>query len=156
MRREEALAFALGGGMNSIIVRDDETAATCIKWLRDNRAGRATFLPLNKLTVRRPGGKAVMTARQDGVVGFAFDLLDYDESIESAVKHAVRDTLIVRDMGTARRHMGGVRMVTLDGSITEASGAMVGGAVRGRRPQFGGNIASFFASCLDAVGALCN
>ena len=142
---EEALAFALGGGMNSIIVRDDETAATCIKWLRDNRAGRATFLPLNKLTLRRPGGKAVMTARQDGVVGFAFDLLDYDESIESAVKHAVRDTLIVRDMGTARRHMGGVRMVTLDGSITEASGAMVGGAVRGRRPQFGGNIAGMNA-----------
>jgi len=138
---EEALAYALGGGMNSIIVRDDETAATCIKWLRDNRAGRATFLPLNKLTIRRPGGKAIMTARQDGVVGFAFDLLEYDDSIESAVKHAVRDTLIVRDMGTARRHMGGVRMVTLDGSITEASGAMVGGSVRGRRPQFGGNIA---------------
>ncbi len=137
---EEALSYALGGGMNSIIVRDDETAATCIKWLRDNQAGRATFLPLNKLTVRRPGGKAVMTARQDGVVGFAFDLLEFDESIESAVKHSVRDTLIVRDMGTARRHMGGVRMVTLDGSITEASGAMVGGAVRGRRPQFGGNI----------------
>ncbi len=142
---EEALAYALGGGINSIIVRDDETAATCIKWLRDNIAGRATFLPLNKLTVRRPGGKAVMTARQDGVVGFAFDLLDYDETIESAVKHAVRDTLIVRDMGTARRHMGGVRMVTLDGSITESSGAMVGGSVRGRRPKFGGNIAGMNA-----------
>ena len=137
---EDALGYALGGGMNSIIVRDDETAATCIKWLRDNQAGRATFLPLNKLTVRRPGGKAVMTARQDGIIGFAFDLLEFDESIESAVKHSVRDTLIVRDMGTARRHMGGVRMVTLDGGITEASGAMVGGAVRGRRPQFGGNI----------------
>ena len=142
---EEALGFALGAGMNSIIVRDDETAATCIKWLRDNQAGRATFLPLNKLTLRRPGGKAVMTARQDGVIGFAFDLLEYDESIESAVKHSVRDTLIVRDMGTARRHMGGVRMVTLDGSITEATGAMVGGAVRGRRPQFGGNIAGMNA-----------
>ena len=142
---EEALSYALGGGMNSIIVRDDQTAATCIKWLRDNSAGRATFLPLNKLTVRRPGGKAVMTARQDGVIGFAFALLDFDDSIEAAVKHAVRDTLVVRDMGTARRHMGGVRMVTLDGSVTEASGAMVGGAVRGRRPQFGGNIAGMNA-----------
>jgi chromosome segregation protein len=150
---DEALAYALGGGMNSIIVRDDTTAATCIKWLRDNRAGRATFLPLNKLTVRRPGGKAVMTARQDGIVGFAFDLLDYDSSIEAAVKHAVRDTLIVRDMGTARRHMGGVRMVTLDGSVTEASGAMVGGAVRGRRPQFGGNIAGMSAVA-EAEGEL--
>lgn len=138
---DEALAYALGGGMNSIVVRDDEVAASCIKWLRDNRAGRAVFLPLNKLSFRSPGGRARMTERQDGVLGFAFELLEFDESVEAAVRHAVRDTLIVRDMGTARRHMGGVRMVTLDGSVVDASGAMSGGAIRGKRPQFGGNIA---------------
>ena len=100
---EEALAFALGGGMNSIIVRDDETAATCIKWLRDNRAGRATFLPLNKLTVRRPGGKAVMTARQDGVVGFAFDLLDYDEStrVILAGRDGSKGAALAAEMGSS-------------------------------------------------------
>ncbi len=142
---DEALAYALGGGMNSIVVRDDEVAASCIKWLRDNRAGRAVFLPLNKLSFRSPGGRARMTERQDGVLGFAFELLEYDESVEAAVRHAVRDTLIVRDMGTARRHMGGVRMVTLDGSVVDASGAMSGGAIRGKRPQFGGNIAGVAA-----------
>jgi len=144
---DEALAYALGGGMNSIVVRDDEVAAACIKWLRDNRAGRAVFLPLNKLSFRSPGGRARMTERQDGVLGFAFELLEFDESVEAAVRHAVRDTLIVRDMGTARRHMGGVRMVTLDGSVVDASGAMAGGAIRGKRPQFGGNIAG--AAALD-------
>ena len=137
---EEALAYAMGGGMNSIVVSNDEVADRCITWLRSNRAGRATFLPLNKLTTRRPQGKALMVARQPGVVGFASELLEYDESIEAAVINAVRDTLIVDNMDVARRHMGGVRMVTLDGSVVDGSGAMIGGHTRGRRPQFGGRL----------------
>ena len=91
-RDEEALAYAMGGGMNSIVVRDDETAASCISWLRKNNAGRATFLPLNRLQSRRPGGRSVMVSRQPGVVGFASELLDYDDSIELAVINVVRDT----------------------------------------------------------------
>jgi|GEM_PF-88798 len=140
-RHEEALAWSMGGGMNSIVVRDDETAAKCIAWLRKNDAGRATFLPLNKLQSRRPAGKAVMVSREAGVVGLAIDLLDFDPSIEAAVRNVVRDTLIVEAMDIARRHMGGVRMVTLNGGVVEASGAMVGGSSKGRRMQFGGKIA---------------
>ncbi len=139
-RDEDALAYALGGGMNSIVVRDDETAATCISWLRNKKAGRATFLPLNKLQSRRPGGRSVMVSRQPGVVGFAYDLLEYDPSIELAVMNVVRDTLIVEKMDVARRHMGGVRMVTRSGSVVEGTGAMVGGSQRTNRPQFGGKI----------------
>ena len=137
---EEALAYALGGGMNSIVVSNDEVADKCITWLRSNRAGRATFLPLNRLNTRRPQGKALMVARQPGVVGFASELLEYDEEIEAAVINAVRDTLIVDSMDVARRHMGGVRMVTLDGSVVDGSGAMIGGHTGGRRPQFGGRL----------------
>lgn len=140
-RDEEALAYAMGGGMNSIVVRDDETAAQCISWLRRNKAGRATFLPLNRLQSRRPGGRSVMVSRQPGVVGFASNLLEYDSSIELAVVSVVRDTLIVETMDVARRHMGGVRMVTRTGSIVEGSGAMVGGSTRTNRPQFGGKMA---------------
>lgn len=140
-RDEEALAYAMGGGMNSIVVRDDETAAQCISWLRQNKAGRATFLPLNRLQSRRPGGRSVMVSRQSGVVGFASDLLEYDNSIELAVINVVRDTLIVESMDVARRHMGGVRMVTRTGSVVEGSGAMVGGSARSNRPQFGGKMA---------------
>ena len=140
-RDEEALAYSMGGGMNSIVVRDDETAAQCISWLRKNKAGRATFLPLNRLQSRRPGGRSVMVSRQPGVVGFASDLLEYDNSIELAVINVVRDTLTVESMDVARRHMGGVRMVTRTGSVVEGSGAMVGGSARANRPQFGGKMA---------------
>ena len=136
---EEALAYALGGGMNSIVVSNDEVAASCIKWLGANGGGRATFLPLNKINASRAQGRALMVARNPGIIGFAHDLLDYDEEIETAVRFACRNTLIVQSMDVARRNMGGVRMVTLDGSIVEATGAMTGGSSnKGARPSFGG------------------
>ena len=53
MIHESALATAIGGGMTSLVVESDEDAAQAIRWLAENRAGRATFLPLNKLTNTR-------------------------------------------------------------------------------------------------------
>ena len=136
---EEALATALGNGLRSIVVRDDEVAAKCIKWLRQNSGGRATFLPLNKLKVSRPQGRTLLVARNPGIIGFAQDLLEYDQEVETAVIYASRNTLLVQSMEVARKNMGGVRMVTLDGSLIESSGAMTGGSSsRGNRPSFGG------------------
>ena len=125
--------------MNSIVVSDYKVAGSCIKWLRANGGGRATFLPLNKISASRAKGRALMVARNPGIIGFAHDLLDFDEAIETAVLFACRNTLIVQSMDVARRNMGGVRMVTLDGSIVEATGAMTGGsASKAARPSFGG------------------
>ena len=138
---ENALATAIGAGMQSIIVETDEVAARCIAWLRENKAGRATFLPLNKLQVRRPSGKALMLTKEDNIEGFAWELLDYDPRVELAIKYALKDTLLVANLSTARKHMGGVRMVTLKGDLTEAGGAMVGGNQRRNRVLFGGQIA---------------
>ena len=136
---EDALALALGNGLRSIVVMNDEVAASCIKWLRLNGGGRATFLPLNKLNVSRPQGRTLIVARNPGIVGFAHDLLDYDLEIDVAVKYASRNTLIVQSMDIARKNMGGVRMVTLKGDIIEGSGAMTGGSPPGSsRPSFGG------------------
>ena len=137
---EDALATAIGGGMNSIIVENDQVAAECIGWLRQNRVGRATFLPLNKIQVGRASGRAMMLTRQPGVVGFAWEMLDHDPRIETAVRYVLRDTLIVQDLSTARKNMGGVRMVTLQGGVTEAGGAMVGGSKVRLKVSFGGRI----------------
>ena len=136
---EEALSNALGGGLRSIVVTDDDVAAKCISWLRKNGGGRATFLPLSKLSVGRPQGRSLIVANNPGVIGFAHDLLDYDSEIDSAVRYAGRNTLIVQSMDIARRNMGGVRLVTFDGSVIESSGAMTGGsASRANRNAFGG------------------
>ncbi|MDG1548390.1 MAG: AAA family ATPase [Candidatus Thalassarchaeaceae archaeon] len=136
---EDALALALGNGLRSIVVTNDEVAADCIKWLQLNGGGRATFLPLNKLNVSRPQGRTLIVARNPGILGFAHDLLDYELEVDIAVRYASRNTLIVQSMDVARKNMGGVRMVTLKGDIIEGSGAMTGGSPAGSsRPRFGG------------------
>ena len=136
---EDALAIALGNGLRSIVVTNDEVAAECIKWLRLNGGGRATFLPLNKLSVSRPQGRTLIVSQNSGVLGFAHDLLEYDSEIDIAVRYASRNTLIVQSMDIARKNMGGARMVTLKGDIIEGSGAMTGGSpVGSSRPSFGG------------------
>ena len=120
------------------MVTDDDVAAKCIAWLRQNGGGRATFLPLSKLTTSRPGGRSLIVTNNPGVIGFAHDLLDYDSEIETAVRYAGRNTLVVETMEVARRNMGGVRLVTLDGSVIESSGAMTEGvASRGCRGTSG-------------------
>jgi chromosome segregation protein len=82
----------------------------------------------------------MMLTRQPGIVGFAWEMLDHDPRIETAVRYVLRDTLIVQDLSTARKNMGGVRMVTLQGGVTEAGGAMVGGSKVRLKVSFGGRI----------------
>lgn len=136
----DALATAVGGGMNSVVVESDQVAAEAMSLLKSRNLGRATFLPLNKMQSNRSSGKATMVANKPGVVGFAHELLDYDPRIATAVAYALRNTLVVDNIGTARRLMGGVRLVTLGGEITEPGGAMIGGSRQKMKAGFGGKI----------------
>ena len=149
---EQSLAVALGAGLRSIVVTDDDVAAKCIAWLRQNGGGRATFLPLNKLSINRPGGRSLIVANNPGIVGFTQDLLEYDPEIDTAVRYVSRNTLVVDSMEVARRNMGGVRMVTLDGSLIESSGAMTGGsAAKNFSNAFGGGSVSNSLNRLEAA-----
>ena len=136
----DALATAVGGGMNSVVVENDQFAAEAMALLKSRNMGRATFLPLNKMQANRASGKAAMSVNKPGVLGFAHELLDYDPRIATAVAYALRNTLVVDNIGTARRLMGGVRLVTLGGEITEPGGAMVGGSKQKMKTGFGGKI----------------
>ena len=71
-----------------------------------------------------------MTARKEGVLGFAHEMLDYDPRIDVAVRFALRNTLIVENLNIARQYMGGTRFVTIRGDVIESGGAMVGGSKR--------------------------
>jgi chromosome segregation protein len=136
-KHENALTVAAGMRMQSVVVEDDEAAAQCIGYLKKTKIGRATFLPLNKMRKGRPGGKALMAVRNDAAIGFARDLVKYDDRYEAAFWYAFGDTVVVKDLNTARKLMGGVRLVTMDGELTEASGAMMGGAIAKSMIRFG-------------------
>ncbi|WP_342303932.1 chromosome segregation protein SMC [Methanolobus sp. ZRKC5] len=120
-----ALGIAAGGRMQAVVVENDEDASRAISFLKQRRGGRATFLPLNKMESRRPYKNL---SDREGVVGYAIDLIDFDNKFEAAFWYVFRDTLIVDTLTNARRLMGGLRMVTLEGEVIEKSGAMVGGS----------------------------
>ncbi len=126
---ETALKVAAGGRMQSIVVDNDSVASRAIKFLKKNDAGRATFLPLNKMRRGRPRGKALRAVKDDNAVDFAIVLVDYEEKYENVFWYVFHDTVVMKDIDSAREQMGGVRMVTLDGEKIQKSGAMVGGTL---------------------------
>ncbi len=134
---QTALETAAGANLQAIVVEDDAVAAQCIELIKRNKSGRAKLLPLNKLVPGRPRGQALMKVKQQGCLGFALDLIDYNPRYQNAFWNVLGDTLVVQNMNTGRSLMGGVRMVTLQGELFEASGAMIGGSAGGRRKGAG-------------------
>ncbi|MEA3558177.1 MAG: chromosome segregation protein SMC, partial [Candidatus Thermoplasmatota archaeon] len=134
-----ALEVAAGSRISAVLVDNDEVAARCIELLRSNKKGRATFLPLNKLSSRRPGPKALMIKDDPHVVGLAVDLISFEDRFKYAFQWAFGDTVVVDQLSTLRRLMGGVRLVTLQGEIAGAGGDITGGSLSSRRsgPGFG-------------------
>lgn len=133
---ETALSIAAGGKMMAVVVDDDQVAADAIAYLKREKLGRVTFLPLTKMIGGKPRAKAIMSVKDSE--GYAIDLIDFDQKYYNAFWYVLGDTLVVKDMDTARRIMGGIRIVTKSGELIEASGAMVGGNVSQQNmPKFG-------------------
>ena len=127
-----ACETAAGGRLANVIVDDDGIGQSCIEFLKAKNAGRATFLPLTEMYQR-----SLPTApSHPGVIGFAYNLVDFDEEYAGAFSYVLGDTLVVEDLDTAREFMGQFRLVTLDGDLVEKSGAMTGGSKRGSRYSF--------------------
>lgn len=119
-----AIEVATGNRLKAIVVDNDEIAAQCIELLRSTNAGRATFLPLNKL---KPA-PTLLEAGQKGNIGFAIDLIKFENKYRNAFYYALSETLIMDNLDNARNNIGKNRMVTLAGDLLEKSGAITGGS----------------------------
>jgi len=123
-----ALEIAAGPHLKSIVVEDDITAAKCIKHLKTNRLGTATFLPLNKIKDKPVTKEQDKLKEANGAHGFAIDLISYDNRFKKIFSYVFGSTLVVDNIDVARRiGIGTAKMVTLDGDMAEVSGAMHGG-----------------------------
>ena len=123
-----ALEVAAGQRIKSVVVDTDATAASCIKYLKDNKLGVVTFLPLNKLNPQNINNEAKKLAKMPGVRGFAVDLISYDPKFRNVFSYVFGSTLVVDDIEVARSiGIGRARMVTVEGDLIESSGAMIGG-----------------------------
>ncbi len=132
-----ALEIAAGGRMGFMVVEDDRVGAKAIDLLKQRRAGRATFLPLNKIRV--PNFKPIdKWNRPDGFVDYAVNLISCDDRYADVFAFVFGSTVVFETLAEARRNMGKYRIVTLGGEVLESSGAMTGGSLRQRgRLHFG-------------------
>lgn len=131
-----ALEVAMGGRMKNIVVEDTDVARVCIDYLKSARAGSATFLPLDKM---KPAPSSLKLPKEKGVIDYAINLIDFEDQYLDAFFYALGDTLIVEDYDCAKRLIGKYRLVTLDGSLFEKSGAITGGDRRDTGLKFSQN-----------------
>ena len=126
---QTAFEIALGGAVQHLIVDSQATATACINYLKQHRLGRATFLPLDNLTVRHQPPAPV----GQGVIGLLTTLVHYDTHLQQVVHMLLGDVLVVDTLENATKLGKSHRIVTLDGQTIAKSGAMTGGSVKARR-----------------------
>ena len=130
-RYQLALEIAAGSRLGHVVVEDDGVAAAGIELLKQNRAGRATFLPLNKISSPYSLQLGALSYAR-GFVDFAVNLVDCEPKFQKIFAYVFGKTVIFENLAFARAHLGKYRIVTLTGELLESSGAMTGGSKSNR------------------------
>lgn len=130
---EIAIETALGGSIQNIVTEDEQTAKRMIEYLKRNKFGRATFLPLTAIN-----GKNVFRTeevlREEGVIGLASSLVKTQKKYEGLARYLLGRTVVVdhidHAIGLAKKYRYTLRMVTLEGESLSPGGSMTGGAFK--------------------------
>ena len=130
---ETAIETALGGTIQNIVTDNEETAKGLITFLKQNKFGRATFLPLSAISGRDIKVDNTL-ANEKGAIGFANQLIECDSEFYELARYLLGRILVVDNidnaLAIARRHNHSVRIVTLEGDMLSPGGSMSGGAFK--------------------------
>ena len=130
---EIAVETALGGSIQNIVTDNEETAKRMITFLKQNKFGRATFLPLTSIN-GTAGIRQNEALQEEGVIGLANTLVKVEEIYRGLADHLLGRTVVVKhiDHGVAlaKKYKQTLRIVTLEGELINPGGAMTGGAFR--------------------------
>ncbi len=131
-RYETAIETALGGSIRNIVTDNESTAKYLIEYLKSNKAGRATFLPLTAIRPRTFGNEAALA--EEGVIGIASRLVSCADEYGSLKEYLLGRTLVVDHIDHAiligRKYRHSLYMVTLQGESFSPGGSITGGAFR--------------------------
>ena len=130
---ETAIETALGGNIQNIVTEDEPTAKKMISFLKENRLGRATFLPLTSVSARsNPKNEAVLGEK--GVIGIANRLITCDSKFDEIAAYLLGRVLVVdtidNAIALARKNHYSLHIVTLEGEYLSPGGSMTGGAFK--------------------------
>ena len=130
---ETAIETALGGNIQNIVTDDEETAKRMIAFLKQTKAGRATFLPLTSITNPQEF-KNPDALLEKGVIGMADELVTIDKKYQNVAKAMLGRIVVIDNVDNAvkiaRKFDYGIRMVTLEGELLVPGGAISGGAFK--------------------------
>ncbi len=130
---ENAIETALGGNIQNIVTDDESTAKKMINFLKKNKLGRATFLPLTSLTNPQEF-KAKEVLEEQGVLGMADELVHIEKKYAGVAKAMLGRIVVVDNVDNAlkiaRKYEFSIRMVTLEGELLVPGGAISGGAFK--------------------------
>ncbi len=129
---ETAIETALGGNIQNIVTDTEATAKRMVQFLKQNKAGRATFLPLD--AVKERNGVSEDVKKERGVIGYAAELVDTEERFRSVIQFllgriVVADT-IDNALQLAKKYKYSLRIVTLEGEQLNPGGSISGGAYK--------------------------
>lgn len=130
---ETAIETALAGNIQNIVTEDEKTAKEMIAFLKKNRGGRATFLPLTSVKARaNPKNEAAL--KEPGVIGTANQLVRCEKKYDEVAAYLLGRVLVVEDidhaLALAKKNHYSLHMVTLEGEYLSPGGAMTGGAFK--------------------------
>ena len=130
---ETAIETALGGNIQNIVTDDEETAKKMIAYLKEHRAGRATFLPLTSITHPQEF-KTPEVLKEKGAIGMADELVSTDKKYRNVAKAMLGRIVVVDNVDNAvkiaRKYDYSIRMVTIEGELLVPGGAISGGAFK--------------------------
>jgi len=125
-----AIEAAAGNRLDYIVVEDVDTAAKAIDYLKKTKAGRCTFIPLD-VKARFIGEEQKELGRKEGSRGFLLEVVSFDAKYSNVFQFVFGDTLLIDNIEAGKRiGIGKIRMVTMEGDLLEASGAITGGVVK--------------------------
>ena len=129
---ETAVETALGGSIQNIVTDNEQTAKVMIEYLKKNRYGRATFLPLTNM--RSSSFQNPAALKEEGVIGLADTLVTAESTYRTLLSQLLGRTLVVDTIDhaivIARKYRHTLRIVTLEGESLSPGGSMTGGAFR--------------------------
>ncbi|MGX7350486.1 chromosome segregation protein SMC [Enterococcus canis] len=127
-----AIETALGGAAQHIVMTDEQAARQAITFLKEQRGGRATFLPLTTIKPRQLSPRLRQQVQQEGFVGVASELVQFSEELTTIVENLLGTTVIATDLAAANRIARAsqyqCRVVSLEGDVMNPGGSMTGGA----------------------------
>ncbi len=133
---ERAIDMVLGGALQNIVVERDEDAKRMIEYLRSNRFGRATFLPIGSVRGRTLTPQERQVLKLPGCIGVASELIEYDSRYQGVADNLLGRTVIAEDLTSGiaiqRASHYQLRLVTLQGDVMHSGGSMTGGSVQSR------------------------